>query len=186
MLKPDLVAPGVSIGSLADASSALFADNPGARLQGTIDTVAAPYLSLTGTSMAAPVVTGTIALMLEANPALTPNLVKAILQYTADRRPRYDVATQGAGFLNARGAVQLAAALGGKPAGAPDPTRWSREILWGRTIVRGGILTADGSAWRLDTIWGAATTLDGERIVWGSVADTDEAWTNRPAGGGHR
>ena len=33
--------------------------------------------------MAAPVVTGTVALMLQANPPLTPNLVKAILQYTA-------------------------------------------------------------------------------------------------------
>ena len=186
MLKPDLVAPGVSIGSLADASSALFAANPAARLEGTVDTVAAPYLSLTGTSMAAPVVTGTIALMLEANPALTPNLVKAILQYTAERRPRYDVATQGAGFLNARGAVQLAVALGGKPAGAPDPTRWSREILWGRMIARGGIITADASAWKLDTTWGATVTEEGERIVWGWIADTGDAWTPRPAGGGHR
>ena len=33
--------------------------------------------------MAAPVVSGTVALMLQANPTLTPNLVKAILQYTA-------------------------------------------------------------------------------------------------------
>ena len=33
--------------------------------------------------MAAPVVTGTVALMLQANPSLTPNAVKAILQYTA-------------------------------------------------------------------------------------------------------
>jgi subtilisin family serine protease len=186
MLKPDLVAPGVSIGSLADASSALFAENPAARLSGTVDTVSAPYLSLTGTSMAAPVVTGTIALMLDANPALTPNLVKAILQYTAERRPQYDLATQGAGFLNARGAVQLAAALGGKTPGAPDPTRWSREILWGRVIARGGLIDVDASAWDLDTVWGAPTTRDGSRIVWGSIADTDEAWTNRPAAGGHR
>ena len=38
--------------------------------------------------MAAPVVTGTVALMLQANPSLTPNAVKAILQYTAERLPR--------------------------------------------------------------------------------------------------
>ena len=34
--------------------------------------------------MATPVVAGSVALMLEANPSLTPNMVKAILQYTAE------------------------------------------------------------------------------------------------------
>ena len=58
--------------------------------------------------MAAPVVAGTVALMLQANPDLTPNLVKAILQFTSQEYPGYDALTQGAGFLNARGAVQLA------------------------------------------------------------------------------
>ena len=38
--------------------------------------------------MAAPVVSGTVALMLEANPSLTPNAVKAILQYTAQELGR--------------------------------------------------------------------------------------------------
>ena len=51
---------------------------------GTVATSYLPYLSLSGTSMSAPVVTGTVALMLQANPSLTPNAVKAILQYTAE------------------------------------------------------------------------------------------------------
>ena len=38
--------------------------------------------------MSAPVVTGTVALMIQANPSLTPNLVKAILQYTAEHKVR--------------------------------------------------------------------------------------------------
>ena len=67
-----------------------------------------PYLSLSGTSMAAPVVAGTVALMLEANPKLTPNAVKAILQYTAQVRSDTSALAQGAGMLNARGAVRLA------------------------------------------------------------------------------
>ena len=67
-----------------------------------------PYLTLSGTSMSAPVVSGTVALMLQANPGLTPNLVKAILQFTAQVYPGYDCLTQGAGFLNTRGAVVLA------------------------------------------------------------------------------
>ena len=58
--------------------------------------------------MAAPVVAGTVALMLQANPALTPAAVKAILQASAERHQDYSVLAQGAGFLNARAAVELA------------------------------------------------------------------------------
>ena len=46
--------------------------------------------------------------MLQANPALTPNAVKAIIQYTAQVRGWYDPLTRGGGFLNAEGAVRLA------------------------------------------------------------------------------
>ena len=175
-MKPDLVAPGVAIESLADPGSTIYALHPAARLWGTVDTATAPYVSLTGTSMAAPVVTGTIALMLEANPALTPNLVKALLHYTAEATTRSPLTAQGAGFLNARGAVQLAAVLGGESAAISDPTRWSRHILWGDQRVRGGRLTADANAWRQDVAWGASTTADGERIVWGSLGENDTPW----------
>ena len=67
------------------------------RLWGTVQTANEPYLSLSGTSMASPVVSGTIALMLQANPALTPNLVKAILQFTAESRDGDNALTQGRG-----------------------------------------------------------------------------------------
>ena len=186
-VKPDLVAPGVGIESLADASSTLFARHPEARIDGTVDTVAPPYLALTGTSMAAPVVAATVALMLEANPRLTPNLVKAILQYTAERHPRYSVTAQGAGFLNARGAVQLATTLAGNAPGPADPTRWSRTIIWGTQVVRGGVLTANANAWGLGVTWGAPTTSAGARITWGRLAQTNEPWAHRaePAGEEH-
>ena len=118
-VKPDLVAPGVGIESLADAGSVLFVTRPAARRWGSVRTTTEPYMTLSGTSMAAPVVAGTVALMLQANPSLSPDNVKAILQRTATVHGRYDQFTQGAGFLNARGAVELARSLG--QGSASDP-----------------------------------------------------------------
>jgi serine protease AprX len=173
--KPDIVAPGVGIESLTDATSSLFLSHPAARLWGTVDTATQPYLSLSGTSMSAPVVTGTVALMMQANPALSPNLVKAILQYTAEHKSRYNDLTQGAGFLNARGAVQLAKILGSAAtrtaSGNPisDPTAWNRHINWGNHRIGGGVLRADANAWAANVTWGATSTDEGDAIVWGTV-----------------
>ena len=79
--KPDVVAPGVGTVSLAVPGSMFFTTRPSALVNGGNGTP--QYLSLSGTSMAAPHVAGVAALMLQANPALTPNAIKAILQYTA-------------------------------------------------------------------------------------------------------
>jgi serine protease AprX len=182
-VKPDLVAPGVGIESLADRDSLLFQAHPHARLWGTRETAIEPYLALSGTSMAAPVVTGAIALMLEVNPDLTPNLIKAILQYTAEDRPFYDHFVEGAGSLNARGAVQLAGELrhGPQPGTAADPTRWSRHILWGDRRITGGTLRADASAWRLGVTWGDTLGDDGTPLALGASHDefADEIpWTS--------
>jgi serine protease AprX len=174
--KPDLVAPGVGIESLTDGSSLLFSTHSAARLWGSVDTVTQPYLSLSGTSMSAPVVAGAVALMLQANPALTPNLVKAILQYTAEHRAGYDDLTQGAGFLNARGAVQLAKSFAGDPnaaAAAKDPTPWNAHINWGNHRIGGGVLNPTANAWRTDVIWGASTAGNGDHITWGTVCGAD-------------
>ena len=96
--KPDLVAPGVGIESLADPHSTLYATLPGMLSRRHRSRLAfKPYLSLSGTSMSAPVVAGTVALMLEANPKLTPNAVKAILQYTAQVAEQHQLAGAGRG-----------------------------------------------------------------------------------------
>ena len=55
--------------------------------------------------MATPHVSGTVALMLEANPALTPDQVKSLLQGSATPLPGYDVYQVGAGYLNSYQAV---------------------------------------------------------------------------------
>jgi serine protease AprX len=167
--KPDLVAPGVGIESLSSPGSAMYASRPSALLPGTIDPGYLPYLSLSGTSQATPVVTGAIALMLQANPSLTPNAVKAILQYTAEIRPGYDALTQGAGLLNALGAVQLAVSFGGGPSSWPaSGPVWGRQIIWGNHRIAGGYLTSNANAWATDVDWGAARR-GVTNVSWGLI-----------------
>jgi hypothetical protein len=47
-------------------------------------------------------------LILQANPKLTPSLVKMILMYTAQPLNGYNMLEQGAGELNVEGAIRLA------------------------------------------------------------------------------
>ncbi len=167
--KPDLVAPGYGTISLADPLSAFYSSKASFLLQGLVATKHAPYLTLSGTSMAAPVVAGTVALMLQANPNLSPNLVKAILQFTSQEYPGYNPLTQGTGFLNARGAVRLAEFFHGAQRGSAYPSMrgWSRQIFWGNKRVTGGVLTPGGTAWGGNVSWGASSTPAGTNIVWG-------------------
>jgi serine protease AprX len=173
--KPDLVAPGVGTVSLTSPGSVLYGARPDALLAGTVPMLGYPYLSLSGTSMAAPVVSGTIAVMLQANPSLTPNAVKAILQYTAQSYAGYDPLTQGAGFLNAVGAVRLARFYATAQPGQRVPTQamWSRQILWGNYRLTGGVPVPSANAFSLSTTWGAGKTEGGDNIVWGTRASGD-------------
>jgi serine protease AprX len=200
--KPDLVAPGVGIESLAEAGSTLYNAKPKMRIWGTVATATEPYLSLSGTSMASPVVSGTIALMLQANPALTPNQVKAVLQFTAESRTGYDTLTQGAGFLNARGAVELSqtlAAGGSFDATVPhvDPTQWSGHVIWGNHLLTGAALARAASVWATGVLWGttdvtSTSTGGDDTVVWGSgrggsgveAASTDDEEDGSSALGG--
>jgi serine protease AprX len=170
--KPDLLAPGVGIESLSDPTSRMYATRPTALLAGTVATSYLPYLSLSGTSMATPVVTGTVALMLQANPALTPNAVKAILQYAAQPYAGYDALTQGAGFLDAAGAVALARSFADPSGVQPSSPAWSRQIIWANRRILGGQLNPAANAWATDVMWGEAQTPAGETVEWGLAAET--------------
>ncbi|HWQ31722.1 MAG TPA: S8 family serine peptidase [Blastocatellia bacterium] len=111
LFRPTLVAPGVSLISLRSS---------GLSLTGTLGVAGADtsrlapdelpwYTTASGTSFSAPQVAATMALMLEANPNLTPAQMRDILQRTATPIPanyRHEV---GAGMLNAHAAVLEAA-----------------------------------------------------------------------------
>ncbi|HJX85024.1 MAG TPA: S8 family serine peptidase, partial [Candidatus Angelobacter sp.] len=66
------------------------------------------YVVLTGTSQATPHAAGIVALVLEANPSLSPLEVKQILQQTATNMPGRSVSEAGAGYINAYAAVDRA------------------------------------------------------------------------------
>src|SRR5687768_10284741 len=183
--KPDIVAPGVGTESLSDPHSTLYATMPEYLLNGTVKTAYKPYLSLTGTSMSAPVVSGTIALMLQVNPALTPNAVKAILQYTAQGRAGERILAQGAGLLNARGAIRLAAYFADPEHGIGEMAdtiegesiAWARHIIWGNYRVTGGVPLPGMNAWSLNVRWGALTTSKGSPVAWGAKSDENIVWS---------
>jgi serine protease AprX len=63
------------------------------------------YTQISGTSMATPFTAGTVALMLDADPTLSPDEVKNILTSTATRMPGREDYEVGAGFINAYAAV---------------------------------------------------------------------------------
>ncbi|HSS20704.1 MAG TPA: S8 family serine peptidase [Pyrinomonadaceae bacterium] len=112
LLRPSLVAPGVSIVSLrgsgvSNVTGAEGLIGPDSQRLGP--TELPYYTTANGTSFSAPQVTGTIALMLEANPSLTPAQIKDILQRSATPLPPYAGYEVGTGMLNVHAAVIEAA-----------------------------------------------------------------------------
>jgi serine protease AprX len=108
LFHPTLVAPGVNVVSTRGSGIANVTGVGGllnADLTRLSQTEILHYTTSNGTSFSAPQVAGTIALMLEANPNLTPAEVRDILQRTATPLPPYYLYEAGAGMLNVHAAV---------------------------------------------------------------------------------
>ena len=103
--RPTITAPGVDVISARASTSSLG----GLSAQDDADMIEpqnlAYYTVSSGTSMAAPHVSGIVALMLEADPTLQWQDVKRILQETATPMAGKDAWEVGAGYVNAHAAV---------------------------------------------------------------------------------
>jgi serine protease AprX len=211
VVKPDLVAPGNRIISLQAPGSYLATHYPALDIQGPGVCVlgvcsagaSGQYMRLSGTSMATPVVAGAAALMLQNDPTLTPDTIKARMMKTAwkgyptsswgyDLRgsgylSQYDVFTIGAGYLDVDAALGTADLASG---GAPSPIAVfnpvtgqarltnSLSVVWGSSVVWGNsIVWADSIVWSPGLV--GDSIIWGNSVVWGqtSLAGNSIIWS---------
>ena len=111
LFSPSVVAPGINVVSLRSAATqmSVLGVGAGADAQRLTPAELPFYTTASGTSFSAPQVAGAIALMLEANPNLSPTEAKDILQRSATPLPSNYAHEVGAGMLNTYAAVLEAA-----------------------------------------------------------------------------
>jgi serine protease AprX len=175
VLKPDLIAPGNNVMSTYANNSRLGQLLPGRIACGA--TCTQKYLRLSGTSMAAAVVSGAAARMIEKTPTLTPATVKARLMRSARKIPGDPTAT-GAGVLDVESAMNATGTVSGAAlspvmgfvsstnrVSVEDPSRlwgsiWSAGSLWPDSPLwendGQGNLWSNGSLWPDASLWADA------------------------------
>ena len=104
VIKPDLVAPGTNIvARLVNSNMGLAQAHPANKVA---EGVSFPYFRMSGTSMAAPMVSGAVALLIQKSPTLTPDQIKYRLTATANKNwAGYTATKAGAGYLDIYAAV---------------------------------------------------------------------------------
>ncbi len=193
-VKPDIVAPGTRIVAPESPDSWIRSNYPQFHTAGVGNNA---YMSLSGTSMSAAVVSGGVALLLQANPGLTPAQVKLALQTTATYMPDAGLVGGGAGSINLRAARQVASEglLGGlttrivgRLVSSTGITYWDAGLLIDRLYRSGPRLIGNLLAplvWLNPGLlqWGDLNLLGLQNplgtttpnyIVWGEVA----GWTS--------
>jgi serine protease AprX len=158
LAKPDVAAPGAHVVSLRAPGSAIDTQFP--------FYVDGSYRRGSGTSMATGVVSGSVALMLQASPSMTPDRVKFALGATARPAASNDPMAVGSGVVDAFGAVRAPAGLANQNVprsnglGSLDLSRGSVRVALtdpGQTVVTG--------------------VLTGQLLLWSPVAYTAGVWS---------
>ena len=184
--KPDLVAPGNLVIAGVAAGAGLRATMPENvvpvtyyRTSNSLNT-SSVYFRLSGTSIAAPIVSGAAALLLQKTPTLTPDQVKARLMKTAGKNfpatssstdpatgatyhVTYDLFTVGAGYLDIGAALNNAEFPVGN---ASSPT-----AVFNAADGTTSVLVGSGTVWGDVVVWGS-TVVWGSAIVWGSQSSS--------------
>ncbi len=216
ILKPDLVAPGnLVISTLASGSYLDYAYSGSNKIpnstyvrKGASNASSYSYFRLSGTSMATPVVAGAVALMLQSDPTLNPNTVKARLMITADKlltpSGTGDAFTYGAGYLNVDQAlgchivatdVAMSPTLyvdsGGNLAVEMNRAVWGKTGLYGTYGIWGTNVNDMRAVWGKYSITDSSSDTDATRAVWGktgvsasrAVWGRESVWDNRAVWG---
>ena len=173
----DLIAPGTSLVSLRDVGSYIDTTYPEGRVDG--DSTGRLFRG-SGTSQAAAVVSGAVALLLQAYPGLSPDEVKYALTTSADVVSG-SVLDRGAGELDIDGALKIAKIISATSAPL-------RATLYAQNFTPaaglGSLNAARGGAYLADPDTGA--TLTGEVDVqnrswnataWRKASVAGTAWT---------
>jgi serine protease AprX len=188
LAKPDVVAPGRKIVSLRSPGSTLDLQLPDRAVAG-LDPLAPAYFRLSGTSMAAPTVTGVVALILERNPTLAPAQVKQRLKSTAAPLAYGSLYTTGSGLVSAPAAVMAldqtpdaaAAPVSAGFAGNVYASLYGQPLAWRNLGFNGGV-DSKGVPWSdvkwSDITWDVVTweNLTWESFNWSAVSWQDLTW----------
>ena len=159
--KPDLLAPGTNIVALmANPNGVLATAHPANVVNGI-------YFRMSGTSMAAPMVAGAAALLLQDEPNLTPDQVKYRLMATANKTwPGYN-AKVGAGYLDVYAAVK-----GTSNTSANTGTRVSQMLRTGSQPVNWTSVNWNSVNWN-SVNW---NSVNWNSVNWNSVNWNSDVW----------
>ena len=168
--RPDLLAPGKSVVSLRVPASAADLDHPEGMVTGDAD---ARFFRGSGTSQAAAVVSGAVALVLQDRPELNPDQVKRLLLSTANPLKDNPHPAMGAGVLDIKRAIE---------ADAPDPA--AAQQVWPLSTGLGTLEDSRGGEYAMDPSNGAVLTGEVDALGspwdarrWSAASFTGKAWT---------
>lgn len=167
--KPDLVAPGYKIKSVLAPSSELAVLHPDYLV--TDATTTGRYFKMSGTSMAAPMVAGAVALLLQDEPNLTPDQVKYRLKATAVNSTKkwggFNRAKSGAGYLD------VYAAVNGTSTSSANTGVEASRLLWsGSEPLNWGSVNWNSVNWN-SVNW---NSVNWNSVNWNSVNWNSTYW----------